>query len=661
MILNKYLTPVLISVCAILITSCSEKVSEEQQAVDSQTQRMLDSEGIHIGWGKESFLKPLGSSIMDLSFPDGSSWQLFEDEVTWTDISSTPPTITEQGSSGVVVREWQVSTEVHTGPVGEMSLYQGLFDEVDYFKKAKMKVYLPVPTWIEYPSTRKHGMLFSASAKMKNGNTAKVLGLAHVSLRRDGDGVSDFKIYDWRTVYLKTQEVSHYLFEDVLDQAVTDADSAAAARRSLHEEKVEEYLVALRDGEEWEKPNMYFRPESFDRHPGVSIVDLDRDGWDDFYVMERWGKNMFFHNNGDGTFTETAAKLGLDIDGNTSSAIFADFDNDGDADLFLGGTLEACKYLLNEGGVFVDRSNDLIDGSLPFLTSSVAAADVNNDGLLDLYVSSYAGDFAQRALNIRRYNARNKDWKNALEPFMEASDWKHLDALFDEIAPTNKYYTQRPGPPNRLLINQGEGRFKVDGESSVARIFRNTYQATFADYDGDGDQDLYCANDFAPNNMFRNNGDGTFTDATSETDTADIGFGMGASFGDYDQDGDQDMYVANMFSKAGRRVTSFFEPGRENYDPSLMSGSGIDPVFRRMAEGNSLFRNDGDSFTKVSGMTKYERWDLQEPDGHKIPVEEGGWAWGVQFCDFDNDSYLDLYGLSGYYTAPKKVKLKVDL
>ena len=60
-------------------------------------------------------------------------------------------------------------------------------------------------------------------------------------------------------------------------------------------------------------------------------------------------------------------------------------------------------------------------------------------------------------------------------------------------------------------------------------------------------------------------------------------------------------------------------------------------------------------------MTKYERWDLQEPDGHKIPVEEGGWAWGVQFCDFDNDSYLDLYGLSGYYTAPKKVKLKVDL
>lgn len=368
---------------------------------------------------------------------------------------------------------------------------------------------------------------------------------------------------------------------------------------------------------------------------------------------------MLFRNRGDGSFEDVAPQLGLDVDGDVQSTVFADFDNDGDRDAILARHLKPSLYLVNDNGRFVDRGQALVKGGeLPMLGSSVAAADYNGDGLLDVYISTYAGDFAQRAMNVIRYKSGNKKWITALKPFVAKGDWKTLHSMFEDAAPTNKFFTDRPGPPNVLLRNLGNGEFEVDTESAASRFFRNTYQATWADYDEDGDPDIYCANDFSPNYLFRNNGDGTFTDATSETGTADVGFGMGAGWGDYDGDGRQDLYVANMFSKAGRRVTSFFEEGRENYDPEAV-GEGIDPMFRRMAEGNSLFRNLDGKWEKVSGMPPEERWDIQ-PNG-KLPVEEGGWSWGGQFCDFDNDGWLDLYTLSGYYTAPKEAAVAVDL
>jgi len=144
------------------------------------------------------------------------------------------------------------------------------------------------------------------------------------------------------------------------------------------------------------------------------------------------------------------------------------------------------------------------------------------------------------------------------------------------------------------------------------------------------------ANDFAPNNLLRNDGHGGFTDVTAETATADIGFGMGASWGDYDDDGWQDLYVTNMYSTAGRRITEQLGPA---------SGD-----LASMARGNSLYRNVAGAFTKVSGL---------EPPA--LLVEKAGWAWGGQFLDIDNDSHLDIYSPSGYYTAPELVGEKPDL
>jgi hypothetical protein len=173
------------------------------------------------------------------------------------------------------------------------------------------------------------------------------------------------------------------------------------------------------------------------------------------------------------------------------------------------------------------------------------------------------------------------------------------------------------------------------GSEANTRLFLNSYQSTWADYDRDGDPDLYVANDFSPNVLLRNDGTGKFTDVTQASNTADIGFGMGATWGDYDQDGRQDLYVSNMYSKAGQRITAQIP--------------GIDPRIVKMARGNSLLRNIEGTFQHVSGMTQ-----------PSLTVEHAGWSWGSQFADVNNDGTLDIFALSGYYTAPGEAEIPVD-
>ena len=121
-------------------------------------------------------------------------------------------------------------------------------------------------------------------------------------------------------------------------------------------------------------------------------------------------------------------------------------------------------------------------------------------------------------------------------------------------APEFNLVINAPGPPNALLQNVGAGKFEIVEMPPALRVFRNSFHASWADYDEDGDPDLYISNDYAPNNLLRNEGQGTFVDATEATGTADVGFGMGVSWGDYDHDGRQDLYVSNMYSKAGQRL-----------------------------------------------------------------------------------------------------------
>ncbi len=657
---------VALSCLPLLVSSCSkasEPTNPEQAAIDRQSHKMLESEGMLLAWKKDGYLNPLGDSLMDLHFPGGQAMSLLAEQVECNDLSGSPaaPTWTFE-THRVSFRDWPIEAETKKVPREDLSLLGPFLKEVDWFKKAKVKPYLPEPRWLDEDLTRWYdGMLITGVAKLKNGRLAHVRGLVDVIWARDPEEAgaepkpaaeAHWRIVSWKLNSFRTTEADDYLFQDTLDQALVYGNDAERARTSLHELKVIEYL---KDKEHFEKPHKYFRPEAFDRHPGGEVVDIDRDGLDDFYVMARWGKNMLFHNEGDGTFKDIAPQLGLDFDGNCSSAIFADFDNDGDTDALIGRTLERSLYLINEGGHFVDHSADLIGGGqLPFLASSISAVDYDSDGLLDAYICIYAGQLAQRAMGgIRNPRSDNRHWIEELKNFLPATDWTELHKRFEEYAPTERFYTDRPGPPNVLLHNAGDGRFEIVSaeDAGPLYLFRNSFQASWADYDNDGDMDVYIANDFAPNDMIRNDGNGNFVEITDQTQSADIGFGMGAGWGDYDGDGDLDLYVTNMFSKAGRRVTSFFDANGINFKQAALS-TGINPVFRKMAAGNTLFRNEGPGkpFEKVSGR-----------DPGTQQVEEGGWSWGGQFADFDNDSYLDLYTLSGYYSAPGDVAIKVDL
>jgi hypothetical protein len=148
------------------------------------------------------------------------------------------------------------------------------------------------------------------------------------------------------------------------------------------------------------------------------------------------------------------------------------------------------------------------------------------------------------------------------------------------------------------------------------------------DYDNDGDQDLYVANDFGYNNLYRNTG-GRFIDAAREVGVEDSAAGMGATWADYDQDGLMDLYVSNMFSSAGGRIVD---------KPKVSAVAGTDAVepLMRFAKGNTLLRNLGDgTFDDVSA---------------EAGVMMGRWSWGGEFVDFNNDGWQDLMVPNGFIT-----------
>ncbi len=562
-------------------------------------------------------LARLATSVENLELPDLGSRVLFSGRVTIQDLVAEPE-ITERLAPMVVeVTEQAIASAAIDVANDRLNLWRPLLDEVEYFEHAKFAMvegHFVNDSSNEF-ETRVH---FQGLARSKNTRWIAIDIDSILSWQKNVAKESAWFIKEWRVLEWNTHEAKERLFVEVLDDVLDDPAVLARARRSIHEERLREYFV---DPEKVTASSPYFMTSSADLHPGVSVVDLDRDGYDDLYVMPRWGANLFFRNRGNGTFEEIANELGLDVQDHTSSAIFADFDNDGDADVALGRTLGRSLYLVNEEGRFIDRSSSFVDQPLPCLASSVSAVDYDGDGLLDVYISTYGAVMQTYLLD---------DPGNLVAECLPEADRKR----WIELAGSEHLIMDNYGPPNVMLRNRGGGRFET--VRLMPDLFRNTFQSTWADYDLDGDADVYLANDFAPNNLLRNEGEGRFTDVTTETGTADVGFGMGASWGDYDNDGRPDLYVSNMYSKAGRRITRNMPQ--------------IDSRLPVMSHGNSLFHNTGKSFEKRSGTTP-----------ETLQVEKAGWSWGGQFADFDNDGFLDIFALSGFFTAPQPFELPVDL
>jgi Tfp pilus assembly protein PilF/peroxiredoxin len=368
---------------------------------------------------------------------------------------------------------------------------------------------------------------------------------------------------------------------------------------------IDAFRLQLRRGvDAWiSRLDAVFSPSGMGHH-GVSAGDADGDGLDDLYVSQPAGlPNRLFRNRGDSSFEDVTARAGLLVLDSTSQSLFADVDNDGDQDLVLV-TRSGPLLFLNDGALrFSPVAGAFrVRGALRGAPTSIAAADYDNDGFLDVYLCSYSY-------------------------FIGASE--------DKAGTPTPYHDARNGPPNVLFRNDGHGRFvDVTAETGLdANNDRFSFAAAWGDYDEDGWPDLLVANDFGRKNLYHNEGlhDGKlrFRDVAAQAGVEDVGAGMSAAFVDFDGDGHLDIYTGNMWSAAGLRVT-----GLAGFKPDAPAE--VRELYRRHARGNSLFRNRGDG--------TFEDVTLQ------ARAELGRWAWSSDAVDFDSDGSPDLYVVNGMFT-----------
>lgn len=334
----------------------------------------------------------------------------------------------------------------------------------------------------------------------------------------------------------------------------------------------------------------------FGMHTGLAVGDANGDGLDDLYLCQPGGlPNRLFVMRGDGRADDRSAEAGLDWLMPTVSAQFADLDNDGDQDLIVVAVDGRGIWCLENDGQA--RFTVAVQLRPPQTPTSLALADYDGDGRLDLYVCNYQDGGILAITGTTRP-----------VPFHDATN----------------------GGPNILYRQEGTWQFRdVTAEVGLdVHNYRWSYAASWEDYDRDGDPDLYVANDFGRNNLYRNDG-GRFRDVAAEAGVEDVASSMSVSWGDYNLDGWLDLYVGNMWSSAGHRVV--FQP---RFQEHLSADARA--LFQRHAVGNSLFLNQGDgTFRETSD---------------EAGVREGRWAWSSNFVELDNDGREDLIVANGFLT-----------
>ena len=322
---------------------------------------------------------------------------------------------------------------------------------------------------------------------------------------------------------------------------------------------------------------------------GAAASDFNNDGWIDLFVIGA-NRNFLYLNDGKGAFRDVADETGVKILARGSAPLVFDYDNDGDSDIFISavGQQMLLENTFKQNGKLEFNDVSLESGvAKDAIGFSAVAGDVNSDGRLDVYVTSYN--------------------------------------YYGRITP-DSWFRATNGTANLLFINQGNGTFREEAAKWGVDEKRWSYAAEFADVNGDGKIDLYVANDFGEKAMYINKGD-RFVDEAAERGVLDPGNGMGVSFGDYNNDGLLDLHASNMSSTAGNRILSRLFP----------DSSAKDNVLKKLAAGNNLFENTGagkfkDVTAEVGGFS-------------------GGWAWGGGFIDFDNDGWEDIYTPNGFISG----------
>ena len=328
---------------------------------------------------------------------------------------------------------------------------------------------------------------------------------------------------------------------------------------------------------------------------GVLIVDYDRDGWPDIYftnaptvemaLKNQKARGALYHNNHDGTFTDVTDKAGIATPCFAMGGAVGDYNNDGWPDLYitcLGGNV---LYRNNGDGTFTDvtAKAGVADGRW---STGAAFGDYDGDGFVDLVVTNYV-DFHL----------------NDLPGFGKSPTCKYR-GIDVQCGPRGL-----PGAGDSLFRNNGDGTF-TDVSKRAGVDDPNGYYGlgvVWADFNGTGRPDIYVANDSTPNFLYKNEGNGKFTEIGLESGTAVSQDGseqgsMGVAIGDYLHTGRPSLYVTNF---------------ADEYD--------------------TLYRNDGN----------WDFHDVSYPSGVALPSLP--WVkWGTAFFDVDNDGWLDLIAVSGH-------------
>ena len=331
---------------------------------------------------------------------------------------------------------------------------------------------------------------------------------------------------------------------------------------------------------------------------GVAAGDLDGDGRDDLVVARAGGQpNQVWMNRG--TLREEGAARGLDWLEDSGGVLIVDLDGDGARDVAMGVGPDVVVAWNDGAGSFQERT--VLPRAGAARVYSLAAADVDSDGDLDLYDTRYfrAGDYGAQAPTP--YHDAENGASNVL--------WRNL--LADAAGPE----------PRRFRDDTAAMGLDVDND-------RFSMVAVFDDLNADGRLDLYVANDFGRNNLYLRGESGFI--AAPDGPLTDKAAGMGISVADADLDGHDDILISNMYSAAGGRVTRDrrFLPG---------ASAEVRGEFVRHARGNSIFHGvGGGEFEDRTLMTG---------------AAPGGWAWGARFVDWDRDGLPEMVVPNGFLSG----------
>lgn len=322
----------------------------------------------------------------------------------------------------------------------------------------------------------------------------------------------------------------------------------------------------------------------------VSVVDFNNDGFQDFYLTNshRGTSNALYKNMGDGTFTDVSEELGVaalnsEETGVSMGSVWGDYNNDGYEDLFVYKWGKSALFR-NESGEGFTEVTDHIDLPEWANTNTAIWFDYDCDGYLDLFLAGY---------------------------FNESVDLWNLEST--RIMPESFEYANNGGR-KYLFRNQGDGTFKEVSKELGIESNRWALSASSADLNDDGYPDLIIANDYGVDELFVNDEGKRFYESGND---AGMGFlpksGMNVSYGDILNQGKFAVYITNIS-----------EPGV-------------------LIQGNNLW------VPELGGTKKISYQNL----AGNLGVEVGGWSYGAQFGDLNNDGYLDLYVANGYVSDEK--------